>query len=238
MKPTERRPATAAAAALAAAALALSAPCVSCVGGSPARSRRISARVTAHPKTVRVTFGGKHIGQTPTNLKVASFDDLVNSFSTVDPGTSAVEQRITVLSEDEVEVDLVFAAEMSKMARALNLSKIIVFDYGEGITFDVNSSEIKPVFAPLLRKQAEMLKKYFRSVDIYICGHTDSTGGKDRNLELSLERAKSVYDQLAGMGIPKKSMKVQGFASDYPIANNNTPDGRARNRRIEIILGR
>jgi outer membrane protein OmpA-like peptidoglycan-associated protein len=226
---------------IAAAALSLPILCMSCTKTETSAAqpkKAINAKVTAVPKTVEVTFDGKKIGQTPTSVKVADFDQLIHSFSAADPKHSTMEQRISVISDEQVEVDLVFAAEASKIAKALGLSKIIVFDYGERVTFDVNSSEIKPAFAPLLTKQAEMLKKYFRDVDIHICGHTDATGSKDRNLELSLERAKSVHDQLAGMGIPKKSMKVQGFASDYPIANNNTPEGRARNRRIEIVLGR
>jgi outer membrane protein OmpA-like peptidoglycan-associated protein len=240
MKPTNRH---LAALAVAAAALALPTLCPSCTKAEPsapasAQGRAISAKVTAAPKTVEVTFDGKKIGQTPTSVKASSFDQLINSFSAADPSKSTVEQRISVISEDQVEVDLVFAAEMSKMAKALSLSKIIVFDYGERVTFDVNSSEIKPVFRPLLEKQAEMLKKYFSGVDVYVCGHTDATGSRDRNAELSLERAKSVHDQLLAMGIPKSSMRVQGFASDYPISDNKTSDGRARNRRIEIILGR
>jgi outer membrane protein OmpA-like peptidoglycan-associated protein len=240
MKPMSAHRTAAAALAL---AIAIACVCASCSKPAPAPPgqpppRRISARVTAVPKTVEVTFDGKKIGQTPVSVKVASFDQLVNSFSSADPAATAVEQRITVLSEDEVEVDLVFAAGMSKMAKALNLSKIIVFDYGEGITFDFNKSELNPSFVPLLRKQAEMLKKYFRGVDVHICGHTDSKGTRKRNEELSLDRAKVVYDQLAAMGVPKASMHPQGFASDYPISSNGTPEGMAKNRRIEIILGR
>jgi outer membrane protein OmpA-like peptidoglycan-associated protein len=227
----------------AAAALALLVLCMSCKKAEPpapvaAPKQMISAKVTATPKTVEVTFDGKKIGQTPTSVKAISFDQLIHSFSAADSSNSAVEQRISVISEDQVEVDLVFAAEMSKMAKALGLSKIIVFDYGERVTFDINSSEIKPNFKPLLQKQAEMLKKYFRGVDIHICGHTDSSGSNKRNLELSLERAKSVHGQLLAMGIENSVMKVQGFASNYPIADNRTKEGMARNRRIEIILGR
>jgi outer membrane protein OmpA-like peptidoglycan-associated protein len=148
-----------------------------------------------------------------------------------------VEKRIGIISENEVEVTLVFDRDQSMMAKVLNLPKILVFDYGEGITFDFNKSELKPNLKPILLKQADMLKNYFSGIDIYICGHSDSIGRRERNLELSLARAEAVFNELAELGVPKESMKKQGFGSSYPLVSNDTEAGRARNRRIEIILG-
>ena len=208
--------------------------------GAGARSGSVIAvTVNSVPSKVKVAFAGETIGHTPVQHTVGSFDELINSFSIMDDKyTSTVEERITVMSDHQVEVNLVLDSKFSKMAKALGLSKIIVFDYGEGITFDSNKSELKPDFRPLLEKQAEMLKKFFAGVDVYICGHTDSQGGKAHNQELSLERAMSVYSQLLELGVPKEVMKPQGFGYDYPMSDNKTPEGRARNRRIEVILGR
>jgi len=217
--------------------------CISCKGptvepvSSPAQQSEISVLVNSIPANVEVAFEGKRLGHTPVKLKVDSIDQLIDSFSTLNVTTSTVEQRITVVSEGEAEVNLVLDPNFSRMAKVLNLSKIIVFDYSERITFDVNSAELKPNFRPLLEKQAEMLKKNFSGVDVFICGHTDSTGSDNANRLLSLRRAESVHSKLLEMGVPKSAMKVQGFASNYPIADNTTKDGRARNRRIEIILG-
>jgi len=199
----------------------------------------ISVTVNSVPSKVKVAFAGETIGHTPVQHTVGSFDELINSFSILDEKySSTVEERITVMSDHQVEVNLVLDSRFSNMAKALNLSKIIVFDYGEGITFDSNKSELKPDFRPLLEKQADMLKKYFAGVDVHICGHTDNLGSKTRNQELSLERAMSVYSQLLELGVPRDVMKPQGFSDGYPISDNRTPDGRARNRRIEVILGR
>jgi len=216
--------------------LSCSKPEVSAPASAPAPS--ISVLVNSIPANVEVAFAGERLGATPVSLKVDSFDKLIDSFSTLNTNASTVEQRISVISEEEVEVNLVLDPNFSKMAKALNLSKIIVFDYGERITFDVNSADLKPNFTPLLEKQAEMLKKNFSGVDAYICGHTDSDGRPDYNLSLSLRRAESVYNRLLGMGVPNSVMKVQGFGSKYPLSDNKTKEGKARNRRIEIILGR
>jgi len=197
----------------------------------------ISALVRSVPQNIEILFEGKSIGQTPANLKVYTIDQLSGGFSAANASDEVVEQRVSVITEKEVEVTLTFDLEQSKMAKALNLSRILVFDYGEGITFDFNKSEIKPDFKPLLERQAEMLKNYFSGIDVYICGHSDSIGRRERNLELSLERAMSVYEKLKADGVPRESMKVKGFGSDYPLVSNDTEAGRARNRRIEIILG-
>jgi outer membrane protein OmpA-like peptidoglycan-associated protein len=122
------------------------------------------------------------------------------------------------------------------MAKALGFAKVLVFDYGAAVTFAVNQSALKPEFLPLLDRQAGVLKTHFPGLDIFVCGHTDATGPQDLNLSLSLDRARSVSGDLAGRGIPLERMKVQGFGSQYPLAGNDTEQGRALNRRTELIL--
>lgn len=198
----------------------------------------ISVLITSVPENVEILFDDK-IVSTPARFKVRSIDQLLtNNIKAAKNMTEAVEQRIKVYSEEEIEVILIFDSGLSKMANTLRLAKILVFDYGDSITFDFNKYEIKPAFIPLLAKQAYMLKKYFDGIDAYICGHSDSVGRHDYNLELSLNRAKSVYDELIKLGVRGANMRVQGFGSNYPLASNDNEAGRAQNRRIEIILGR
>jgi outer membrane protein OmpA-like peptidoglycan-associated protein len=205
---------------------------------APRPEPKISAVVIAVPSHAQIVFEGEKLGPVPAKLKVDTIDQLTSGFSAANMPEGAVEQRISVISENEVEVTLVFDSEPSKMAKALGLSKILVFDYGEGVTFDSNKSEVKPDFLPLLSKQAEMLKKYFAGIDIHICGHTDSRGGHAHNQMLSVQRAQAVKNELANLGVAKNDMKVTGHASDFPLVSNETETGRNRNRRIEIILGR
>jgi outer membrane protein OmpA-like peptidoglycan-associated protein/flagellar hook assembly protein FlgD len=87
----------------------------------------------------------------------------------------------------------------------------------------------------LLRRGVEVLKKYGR-YKIIIEGHTDSTGDENYNLVLSEKRAESVGRFLIENGIDANRLSFKGYGSQYPIDTNTTPEGRARNRRVEFIL--
>jgi outer membrane protein OmpA-like peptidoglycan-associated protein len=191
--------------------------------------------VKSEPVGAVVTVKGKSIGPAPQSIAVAAPEDLLRILATRGK-EEPVEKRIRFLAPDRAELLFVFGADQSAMAKLLGFPKILVFDYGAGFTFDVNQFVIKSDFEPYLDRQAELLKKYFANVDVNICGHTDSTGDKDHNLELSLNRAKAVADALVARGVPKERLKVLGYGSDYPVASNDTPETRALNRRTEIIL--
>ena len=67
-------------------------------------------------------------------------------------------------------------------------------------------------------------------------GHTGSTGSYEKNRTLALQRALTVRDYPIAQGVPASTIEVEGLGPDRPIADNATNDGRARNRRVEIIL--
>jgi outer membrane protein OmpA-like peptidoglycan-associated protein len=73
---------------------------------------------------------------------------------------------------------------------------------------------------------------------IFIQGYTDSMGTSAVNDALSLRRAEAVRDYLAAQGVPAESMRAEGLGAKRPVAGNSTPDGRAQNRRIEIVIAR
>jgi len=195
----------------------------------------MTVEVKAEPSQANVTFRGKIVGLTPQSLGLSTNDDLL-SIDASRENDPVIEKRIRFLSLDKTEVVFVFASGQSAMAKALGFPRILVFDYGTGLTFDVNKFDLKPEFLPFLDRQASMLKKFFPGQDVYVCGHTDSTGKNDFNLKLSLDRAQAVSDALTGREIPKSRLKVQGLASQYPVAGNDTPEDRAKNRRTELIL--
>ena len=103
----------------------------------------------------------------------------------------------------------------------------------ENITFDTNSSIIKPKFEDLLDKVSEVLQKYTDS-DIIVSGHTDSTGNDSINEPLSRNRASSVSSYLISKGVKSSRITSVGYGSRQPIASNSTEAGRAQNRRVEI----
>jgi len=73
-------------------------------------------------------------------------------------------------------------------------------------------------------------------VMIKINGHTDNTGSKELNDALSLKRAESVKSYLVMKGVDQGRMSTAGFGYSQPVASNDTPEGRAENRRIEFII--
>lgn len=111
----------------------------------------------------------------------------------------------------------------------------ILVNLPDGVTFDVGSANLKPEFRATLDKVAQSLKDYPDSlVDVY--GHTDSTGSDAFNQTLSENRARTVMNYLISQGVPAARLRSQGFGETMPVASNDTPDGRAKNRRVEIKI--
>ena len=105
----------------------------------------------------------------------------------------------------------------------------------KNIFFEFDKSELKPESTTELEKLADFLKSN-PSIKIEIGGHTDNTGTKVRNETLSANRAKAVYDDLISRGIDKNRLTFKGYAATVPIETNDTPEGRAVNRRTEFTL--
>ena len=109
----------------------------------------------------------------------------------------------------------------------------ITFD--SGLLFDVNSSEVGDAAKSNLDQMAETLKKY-DDTNILIEGHTDSTGPDDLNQRLSEERANSVQRHLISKGVAPGRMTTAGYGPEQPIADNESPEGRRENRRVEVAI--
>ena len=104
-----------------------------------------------------------------------------------------------------------------------------------GILFDVNSATIKPESYGTLKEMANVLKE-FTDLKVKIVGHTDADGSDAANLELSKKRAASVKESLAKeFGIDESRMETDGKGENEPIDKNETPAGKANNRRVEFI---
>lgn len=103
------------------------------------------------------------------------------------------------------------------------------------ITFKTDSADINSSFYSVLNSVAKVLNKYSNST-VMVSGHTDSTGSAEYNLNLSRERANSVASYLQGQGVKSSRFEVLGLGSSNPIASNDTANGRAQNRRVEIKI--
>jgi outer membrane protein OmpA-like peptidoglycan-associated protein len=104
-----------------------------------------------------------------------------------------------------------------------------------GIFFDTGKSVIKPESEVALGEIAKLLKGD-PGLKVNVVGHTDSVGGIDSNMKLSQDRANAVMQALVGKhGIAATRLKAYGVGPLAPVASNDTEEGRARNRRVELV---
>ena len=103
-----------------------------------------------------------------------------------------------------------------------------------GIYFDTGKSLLKPESAPTLEEIGKLLKQNPK-LNLYVVGHTDNQGTPEANLKLSADRADAVVRALLGQGIKAARLKAAGVGQYCPVATNRTEDGRAKNRRVELV---
>lgn len=103
----------------------------------------------------------------------------------------------------------------------------------EGVSFGSNSAEILPESEEVLRRALETVRR-LGDARIEIAGHTDDRGSASANRRLSLRRARAVRDWMVRNGIDRGRFEVRGVGEADPMTTNDTPEGRARNRRIEF----
>jgi OOP family OmpA-OmpF porin len=110
-------------------------------------------------------------------------------------------------------------------------NKAIVLD---GVFFEYKSFDLTTDSKTLLDDIASKLQA--ANAQVLVAGHTDSVGGNAYNRGLSDKRAASVRDYLVSQGVPADSLTSEGFGEDNPIASNETDEGRAQNRRVEMQI--
>ena len=104
------------------------------------------------------------------------------------------------------------------------------------VTFETTSAHLSHRFAPAMGQAARRIGRVAEAV--HIEGHADARGENEFNQELSERRARAVADWLHRLGIPPERMTIHGFGSRRPVAIGSDPETYARNRRVEIWLGR
>jgi outer membrane protein OmpA-like peptidoglycan-associated protein len=105
----------------------------------------------------------------------------------------------------------------------------------EALTFDHDSNRISSAGMDMLGRAASVLQAHPAS-NVRIDGYTDDSGNPEYNIALSTERANAVRDALVRDGVDPQRISVVGNGAANPIATNDTPEGRAANRRIELVV--
>ena len=134
----------------------------------------------------------------------------------------SAEERVRVLQMKITEVE----ARETERGLLVTLGDVL---------FQTGRSELQPVAAPRLDKLAGFLKQ-FPEKKLLIEGYTDSVGSHQLNMELSQRRAEAVKMALVQRGIDPSRMTIGGYGESYPVASNQTTDGRQLNRRVEVVV--
>lgn len=217
-------------AALAAAAL------VAATGCTKKLELKMTIDVLSEPGKADVEYRNKPVGAVPQRINIETFDDL-ESIKATAPEGQVIEKRIRILSPETAQVIFRFGKDVSPLAKKLGATRLLVFEYAEKVSFDTGKADLKPEALPILNKQKEILNTYFPNAKAFVCGYTDSTGSDDLNMKLSLDRANAVFNYLsAAGGVAKSRLEPRGFGKDFPVESNATPQGRALNRRTEVVL--
>jgi outer membrane protein OmpA-like peptidoglycan-associated protein len=134
---------------------------------------------------------------------------------------------LTIIEKQEMRQDVMASSEMLSALNALG--KVTLY-----INFDTGKWNIKDESLPVI-SEIEKLMKENASLKLSIEGHTDNVGDPKSNQKLSESRAKAVVDELVKRGVPKARLQSKGFGQSKPIEDNTTEEGRAKNRRVELV---
>ncbi len=136
---------------------------------------------------------------------------------------------LIIIEEEGFEKQLVFSAD--QMKRTLDsLGAISIY----GINFDTAKDRLKPGAEKVLAEITKLMLNY-PELKIEIQGHTDNVGSANYNLNLSNKRANTVKGYLLLFGVDKGRMISKGYGLTKPVASNDTEEGRAKNRRVELV---
>ncbi|MGW9686329.1 OmpA family protein [Flagellimonas sp. 2504JD1-5] len=122
-------------------------------------------------------------------------------------------------------------AEVKRVGEGIN----VTFNEDAGVYFDTNKSDVKGTSATTLDKLAGIFKEYPKSV-ILVEGHTDSAGSEEYNWNLSQQRAESVTTYLVSKGISNGRFTTKWYGETQPRESNETAEGKAKNRRVELAI--
>jgi len=126
-------------------------------------------------------------------------------------------------------------ASLAEIAKVKEESRGVVITLSGSVLFATGKSDLLPIAQEKLNQVAKALTDQgFKA--IVVQGYTDSVGSAADNDRLSLRRAQSVRDYLVTRGVPSEKATAEGKGSSNPVADNKTADGRAENRRVEIVV--
>jgi outer membrane protein OmpA-like peptidoglycan-associated protein len=198
-------------------------------GDSPYSLTPVKGKLTeGAPPTIRLMADGEHV-------KVYVDEKRVANIPQVDIGRS---KEIWFLLADGSDKHPIFIGPIRVAGGGADLYDKLEEEgrvTTRGIFFATNSAQLRPESTPTLKDIGKMLIKH-EDLRISIEGHTDATGDDAHNLQLSEQRAESVKQYLMDTyGVAADRLETAGYGESQPVADNETPEGRQNNRRVELV---
>ena len=137
-------------------------------------------------------------------------------------------------AEAEKKLSLAMAS-LTEIAKVKEESRGVVITLSGAVLFATGKSTLLPIAQEKLAEVAKALKDQGYKT-LLVEGHTDAQGSADKNMALSQQRADAVRSYLVSQGIPSDKIRAQGIGSSRPVADNGSAEGRANNRRVEIVV--
>ena len=190
----------------------------------------------------RTTLANKEKDDAQKKAQTQTLDTMRRSQSEARKAQSELQQTKQELASErqkreEAEKKAAQAmADLQRIAAVKQESRGMVITLSGAVLFPSGQSSLLPGAMVKLNEVADALTKSNPESKMVVEGHTDSQGSVDFNQNLSLQRAQSVRDYLVSRGIAADRITANGLGSTRPIAANNNAEGRANNRRVEIIV--
>ncbi len=199
----------------------------------------LTAELVTHIENQRNAIQSLEQESESGSLRLADMEDEIRTLDARRGGATMERAALVQRLEAQARVK----AQFEQVEKMFSRSEARVFREGNtvilrlnGLTFDSGKAEIRQASFSLLIKVEKAIDVFPRS-ELVIEGHTDSYGGDASNQHLSQQRAESVQQYMINaMRIPSYRLIATGFGETNPVANNETESGRARNRRIDIVI--
>jgi OmpA-OmpF porin, OOP family len=174
--------------------------------------------------------GGKKVLDHPNLTTIKISKDNKNTWVEVSPVPNGYEYSLKIIEQEAMAQDVV--ADAAALKAGLAESGHVEL---QGVFFDTGKADLKPESEAALKEVAKMLQQS-ADIKVWVVGHTDYVGTPESNLTLSSARAASVVKYLTGQGIDAKRLGSFGAGPYAPVAPNNAEEGRAKNRRVELVV--
>jgi OOP family OmpA-OmpF porin len=199
----------------------------------------VAAELVAYIEGLREQAAQAELDLTDSRARVVELEEEIRDLDARLGGVS--QERVALVQRLEAEerireqfaaIENMFERDEARVSREGNRMVIRLV----GLTFASGQDVVRPAYRPLLEKLKQAADVFPRS-QLTIEGHTDSYGGDENNLALSRRRAEAVGSFLSSeLQMPAVRISSVGYGETQPIANNETEQGRARNRRIDVII--